>query len=87
MQSVEFCNEELQELREDYPPGLISFLFEIYQESNLLCDTFFGGNTAAENSFIAAGGQGMVCKCECADCGIEPSLTAQKGLTANILVK
>ena len=78
---------ELPELREDFPPGLISFLFEIYQESNLLCDTFFDGNNAAENSFIAAGGQGMVCKCECVDCGIEPSLTAQKGLTANILVK
>ena len=85
--SVEFCNVESPELWEDFPPGLISFLFEIYKESNSLCDTFFGGNSAAENSFIAAGGQGMVCKCECADCGIEPFITAQKGLTANILVQ
>ena len=80
VKSAEFCNEDLPELLEDFPPGLVRFLFEIYQESNILCDTFYGGNNNAENSFIAAGGQGMVCKCECADCGVEPSLTAQKGL-------
>ena len=80
VESVEFCSEDLPKLLEDFPPGLVRFLFEIYQESNVLCDTFFRGNNATENSFIAAGGQGMVCKCECADCGVEPSLTAQKGI-------
>jgi len=80
VKSVEYCNEDLPELLEDFPPGLVRFLLEIYQESNILCDTFHGGNNNAENSFIAAGGQGMVCRCECVDCGVEPSLTAQKGL-------
>ena len=83
VQSIEFCklhHTEFPELLEDFPPGLMRFLFDIYQESNALCHTFYGENNLAKNSFIAAGGQGMVCKCECGDCGVEPSVTAQKGL-------
>ena len=83
VQSIEFCklhHTEFPELLEDFPPGLMRFLFDIYQESNALCHTFYGENNLANNSFIAAGGQGMVCKCECGDCGVEPSVTAQKGL-------
>jgi len=49
-------------------------LCEIYYEE-------FHGITdfsLVNNSYIAAGGQGMVFKCECAKEGIEPAVTAQK---------
>ena len=72
---ADFCKKELKE------PDLKRCLFEIYKESNALCDTFFGDNHAAKNSYIANDGQAMICKCECADCGAEPSLTALKGLS------
>ena len=72
---ADFCKKELKKTDLDL------CLFEIYKESIVLCGTFFGENHAAKNPIFSTGGHGMVSKCECADCGAEPSLTALKGLS------
>ena len=55
------------------------------KESNELCEIFYEefhgiqDFSLVNNTYIAAGGQGMVFKCECFQEGIHPNITAQKG--------
>ena len=84
----DFCspsNADLPEIPDWLPPGFLLLILSIVRESDELCDIYyeeFHGITdlsLVNNSYIAAGGQGMVFKCECAKEGIEPAVTAQKG--------
>ena len=84
----EFCSPvktDLPEIPDWLPPGFLLLILSIVRESDELCDIYyeeFHGITdfsLVNNSYIAAGGQGMVFKCECAKEGIEPAVTAQKG--------
>ena len=58
---------------------------KLKKESNELCEIYYEefhgikDFSLVNNTYIAAGGQGMVFKCECFQEGIEPSITAQKG--------
>ena len=55
------------------------------KESNELCEIYYEefhgikDFSLVNNTYIAAGGQGMVFKCECFQEGIYPNVTAQKG--------
>ena len=84
----EFCSPvkaELPDIPDWLPPGFLLLILSIVRESDELCDIYyeeFHGITdlsLVNNTYIAAGGQGMVFKCECGKEGIEPAVTAQKG--------
>ena len=55
------------------------------KESNELCEIYYEefhgikDFSLVNNTYIAAGGQGMVFKCECFQEGIHPNVTAQNG--------
>ena len=81
----DLCQTADNDLPDWITPGILLVLLSIVRESNELCEIYYEefhgikDFSLVKNTFIAAGGQGMVFKCECFQEGIHPSVTAQKG--------
>ena len=81
----DLCQTADNDLPDGITPGLLLFFLAIVRESNELCEIYYEefhgikDFSLVNNTYIAAGGQGMVFKCECFQEGIHPSITAQKG--------
>ena len=85
--SFEFCKRadpDVPDLPGFYPPEFIIFVIKVVRQSNELCDRYYQefhnvtDLSLVSNSYVAAGGQGMVFKCECSQDNIDPAVTAQK---------
>ena len=82
----EFCRNDpdIPDLPDFYPPEFIIFVIKVVRQSNELCDRYYqefhnvSDLSLVSNSYVAAGGQGMVFKCECSQDNIDPAVTAQK---------
>ena len=83
--NANLCQTAKDDLPDWITPGLLLFFLSIVRESNELCEIYYEefhgikDFSLVNNTYIAAGGQGMVFKCECFQEGIYPSITAQKG--------
>ena len=83
--NANLCQTAKDDLPDWITPGLLLFFLSIVRESNELCEIYYEefhgikDFSLVNNTYIAAGGQGMVFKCECFQEGIHPSITAQKG--------
>lgn len=84
---LEFCQKDdpdIPELPDYYPPEFILLVLRVVNQSNELCDRYYQefhnvtDLSLISNTYIAAGGQGMVFKCECSQENIDPAITAQK---------
>ena len=83
--NADLCQTAEDDLPDWITPGILLYLLSIVREANELCEIYYEefhgikDFSLVNNTYIAAGGQGMVFKCECFQEGIQPSITAQKG--------
>ena len=83
--NADLCQKAEDNLPDWITPGILLYLLAIVREANELCEIYYEefhgikDFSLVNNTYIAAGGQGMVFKCECFQEGIQPSITAQKG--------